>query len=41
MHVTLEKNKIEWAKTESTLMSDGWTDGKNRSITNFLVNSPM
>jgi Protein of unknown function (DUF 659) len=41
MHAILEKYKIEWAKTGCTLMSDGWTDGKNRSITNFLVNSPM
>jgi len=24
----------------STLMCDGWTDGKGRSLTNFLVNSP-
>jgi hypothetical protein len=39
--VSLEKNfKQEWKKTGCTLMSDGWTDGKYRSITNFLVNSP-
>ena len=25
---------------ECTLMSDGWSDKKNRSLTNFLVNSP-
>ncbi|CAA0840621.1 hAT dimerisation domain-containing protein, partial [Striga hermonthica] len=24
----------------STIMSDGWTDGKNRALINFLVNSP-
>lgn len=36
----LEKYKQEWKKTGCTLMSDGWTDGKQRSITNFLVNSP-
>jgi Protein of unknown function (DUF 659) len=41
MHVTLEKYKVEWAKTKYILMSDGWTDGKNRFIINFLVNSPM
>ena len=36
----LESYKIEWKKTGCTLMSDGWTDGKDQSITNFLVNSP-
>jgi hypothetical protein len=36
----LVKYKKEWAETGCTLMSDGWTDGKSRSITNFLVNSP-
>ncbi|CAH1427718.1 unnamed protein product [Lactuca virosa] len=36
----LNKYKEEWKKTRCTLMSDGWTDGKQRSITNFLVNSP-
>jgi Protein of unknown function (DUF 659) len=41
MHATLEKYKIEWAKIGCTLIFDGWTDGKNRFITNFLVNSPM
>ncbi|KAL5580609.1 hypothetical protein UlMin_013051 [Ulmus minor] len=36
----LEKYKVEWKKTGCTLMSDGWSDGKSRSITNFLINSP-
>ena len=36
----LEKYKKEWKKTGCTLMSDGWSDKKNRSLTNFLVNSP-
>ncbi|WOL06775.1 hypothetical protein Cni_G15509 [Canna indica] len=40
VHANLEKYKLEWKKTGCTLMSDGWTDGKARSITNFLVNSP-
>ncbi|XP_055961848.1 uncharacterized protein LOC126681648 [Mercurialis annua] len=35
-----EKYKKEWKKTGCTLMSDGWTDKKSRSLTNFLVNSP-
>ncbi|XP_061357381.1 uncharacterized protein LOC133301719 [Gastrolobium bilobum] len=30
----------EWERFGCTLMSDGWTDGKDRSLTNFLVNSP-
>jgi hypothetical protein len=29
-----------WKTTGCTVMSDGWTDGKGRSIINFLVNSP-
>ncbi|KAI3845209.1 hypothetical protein MKX03_024867 [Papaver bracteatum] len=37
---TLEAFKQEWKRTGCTLMSDGWTDKKHRSITNFLVNSP-
>ena len=36
----MENYKAEWGKTGCTRMSDGWTDGKHRSITNFLVNSP-
>ncbi|KAI3520133.1 hypothetical protein L1887_09357 [Cichorium endivia] len=36
----LEDYKTEWKKTGCTLMSDGWSDRKNRSICNFLVNSP-
>nr|GEU74480.1 hypothetical protein [Tanacetum cinerariifolium] len=36
----LEGYKKEWKKTGCTLMSDGWSDRKNRSICNFLVNSP-
>ena len=36
----LEKYKKEWKKTRCTLMSNGWLDKKNRSLINFLVNSP-
>lgn len=36
----MEDYKREWKKTGCTLMSDGWSDRKNRSICNFLVNSP-
>jgi len=40
MQVSLEKYKVEWEKCGFTLMSNGWTDGKGRSLINFLVNSP-
>ena len=40
MHFTLDKYKNEWKKTSCTLMLDGWMDNRERSITNFLVNSP-
>ncbi|XP_027907629.1 uncharacterized protein LOC114166942 [Vigna unguiculata] len=40
IQASLEKYKVEWEKWGCTLMCDGWTDGKGRSLTNFLVNSP-
>ena len=36
----LEEYKVEWKKTGCSIMSNGWTDKKRRSICNFLVNSP-
>ncbi|XP_052176679.1 uncharacterized protein LOC127790982 [Diospyros lotus] len=36
----LEEYKTEWKKIGCSIMSDGWTDKKRRSICNFLVNSP-
>ncbi|XP_047340225.1 uncharacterized protein LOC124943798 [Impatiens glandulifera] len=39
-HELLRDFKIEWRKTGCSIMSDGWTDKKRRSICNFLVNSP-
>ena len=39
MHL-LDDYKLEWKKTGCSIMSDGWTDRKRRSICNFLVNSP-
>jgi uncharacterized protein DUF659 len=36
----LEEFKEEWKRTGCTIMSDGWSDRKRRSICNFLVNSP-
>jgi len=38
--VILEEFKEEWKRSGCTIMSDGWTDKKRRSICNFLVNSP-
>jgi hypothetical protein len=32
--------KVSWAKTGCTIMSDGWSDGKNRTIINFFVSCP-
>ncbi|XP_014493054.1 uncharacterized protein LOC106755418 [Vigna radiata var. radiata] len=36
----LEECKEEWKRIGCTIMSNGWTDRKRRSICNFLVNSP-
>ncbi|XP_042051749.1 uncharacterized protein LOC121797083 [Salvia splendens] len=36
----LEKKKKVWTKVGCSIMSDGWSDRKQRSIINFLVNSP-
>jgi hypothetical protein len=33
--------KVSWAKTGCTIMSDGWSDGRNRTIINFLVSCPQ
>ena len=37
---SLDQYRKEWSQCGRTLMTDGWTNGKKRSITNFLVNSP-
>ncbi|PKI78647.1 hypothetical protein CRG98_001024 [Punica granatum] len=36
----LEEHKAMWRKSGCSIMSNGWTDKKKRSICNFLVNSP-
>jgi hypothetical protein len=36
----LAELRESWEITECTILSDGWTDGKGRSILNFLVNCP-
>jgi len=40
IQASLEKYRVKWEKWGCTSMCDGWTDGKGRSLTNFLVNSP-
>ena len=36
----MSNHKVEWAKVGCTVMADGWTDRRNRTLINFLVNSP-
>ncbi|PNY17483.1 HAT family dimerization domain containing protein [Trifolium pratense] len=36
----IEEHKLVWKKTGCTIMSDGWTDKRRRTILNFSVNSP-
>jgi len=36
----LKEFKESWSKTGCTIMSDGWTDGKSRTIINFLIACP-
>lgn len=33
----IEEQREEWKNYGCTILSDGWTDGKNRTIINFLV----
>ncbi|XP_057858906.2 uncharacterized protein LOC131067771 [Cryptomeria japonica] len=33
----MEDQKIQWANYGCTIVSNGWTDGKNHTIINFLV----
>jgi hypothetical protein len=37
----LKDFKDSWAKTGCSIMSDGWIDGKNHTIINFLVSCPQ
>ncbi|PNY14079.1 hypothetical protein L195_g010751, partial [Trifolium pratense] len=39
-HEMLESNRKEQAKYGCSIMSDGWTDTKGRTLINFLVNCP-
>ena len=36
----MKKKNNEWKLYGCTIMSDGWTDRRQRTIINFLVNSP-
>lgn len=36
----MSNHMAEWAKVGCTVMADGWTDRRNRTLINFLVNSP-
>jgi len=36
----LEEHRLCWKKHGSTIMTDGWTDRKRKTILNFLVNCP-
>ena len=37
----LEDFRASWAQTGCTVMSDGWTDQKGRTLINFLVSCPL
>jgi len=36
----LEEFRASWAQTRCTVISDGWTDQKGRTLINFLVSCP-
>ena len=36
----LKGHKEEWVKFGCSIMSDAWTDRKNRTLINFMVNCP-
>ena len=36
----VRSHKAEWAKVGCTIMVDGWTNRRNMTLINFLVNSP-
>ncbi|XLS81037.1 hypothetical protein HN51_046868 [Arachis hypogaea] len=37
---SLEEHRTYWKQVGCTIMTDGWTDKRRRTILNFLVNSP-
>nr|KYP55512.1 hypothetical protein KK1_001724 [Cajanus cajan] len=40
-NLSLDDHKTYWKKFGCTIMTDGWTDRRRRTILNFLVNSPL
>nr|KYP37329.1 hypothetical protein KK1_041470 [Cajanus cajan] len=40
-NLSLDDHKTYWKKYGCTIMTDEWTDGRRRTILNFLVNSPL
>jgi hypothetical protein len=40
INTRLEDLKKSWEATRCTMMSNGWTDGKGRTLLNFLVHCP-
>lgn len=36
----MKEQEEEWARVGCSIMSDGWKDRQNRSLMNFMVNSP-
>ncbi|XP_059065014.1 uncharacterized protein LOC131857040 [Cryptomeria japonica] len=37
----VKQHRLQWARTGCSIMSDGWTDGRNRTLINFLVSWPQ
>ena len=35
---SMKDHEMEWKKNGCSIMSDGWTDRKGRTLVNFLVN---
>jgi len=40
VNLALVEFRTSWAETGCTIMSDGWTDQRNRTLINFLVSCP-
>ena len=40
VNLSLVEFRSSWAETRCTIMSDGWTDQRNRTLINFLVSCP-
>lgn len=40
MDLMLDDSKASWAEIGCSILSDGWTDIKGRTLINFLVNNP-